>query len=103
MACVLADFSLTTAYTILALGCWSGARVGVIISVHTTILRQATSILKVSYTETGASQLIVDGKIKLKSGPQIEKFTEHAIQFDDGSELEVDVVVFATGCACCSL
>jgi cation diffusion facilitator CzcD-associated flavoprotein CzcO len=49
------------------------------------------------YFETGASQLIVDGKIKLKSGPQIEKFTEHAIQFDDGSELEADVVVFATG------
>jgi hypothetical protein len=42
----------------------------------------------VPYTETGASQLIVEGKIKLKSGPQIEKFTEHTIQSDDGSELE---------------
>jgi NAD(P)H-nitrite reductase large subunit len=41
----------------------------------------------------------VDGKIKLKSGPQIERFAEHAIRFDDGSELEADVVVFATGCA----
>jgi hypothetical protein len=49
-------------------------------------------------TDTGGSQLIADGKIKLKSGPQIERFTEHAILFDDGSELQADVVVFATGC-----
>jgi hypothetical protein len=48
-------------------------------------------------TDTGGSQLIADGKIKLKSGPQIERFTEHAIVFDDGSELPADVVVFATG------
>ena len=51
------------------------------------------------YTDTGGSQLIADGKIKLKSGPQIQRFTEHAILFDDGSELQADVVVFATGCA----
>jgi len=49
------------------------------------------------YLDTGGSQLIADGKIKLKSGPQIERFTEHAILFDDGSELQADVVVFATG------
>ena len=39
----------------------------------------------------------MDGKIKLKSGPQIEKFTEGGIKFDDGTELEADVVIFATG------
>jgi NAD(P)H-nitrite reductase large subunit len=53
----------------------------------------------VSCIDTGTSQLIADGKIKLKSGPQIERFTDDAIRFDDGSELEADVVVFATGCA----
>jgi hypothetical protein len=56
--------------------------------------------LTVPYIETGASRLIVEGKIKLKSGPQIEKFTEHTIQFDDGSELEADVIIFATGWVC---
>jgi NADH dehydrogenase FAD-containing subunit len=61
-------------------------------------LLQATFLI-VPCTETGASQLIIDGKIKLKSGPKIKNFTEHTIQFDDGSELEADVVVFATGCA----
>ncbi|KAF8893478.1 hypothetical protein BD779DRAFT_1759690 [Infundibulicybe gibba] len=47
--------------------------------------------------DTGASGLIADGKIKLKSKSQIESFTENGIKFDDGSELQVDVVVFATG------
>ncbi|KAL1746643.1 hypothetical protein HDZ31DRAFT_81031 [Schizophyllum fasciatum] len=49
------------------------------------------------YLDVGASQLIIDGKIKLKSGPQIESFTPTGLKFDDGSELPADVVVFATG------
>lgn len=49
------------------------------------------------YLDTGASQLIADGKIKLKSGPKIERLTEHTIVFDDGTELQADVIVFATG------
>lgn len=47
--------------------------------------------------DVGASQLIIDGKIKLKSGPQIERFTKTGLKFDDGSELAADVVLFATG------
>ncbi|KAG6839710.1 hypothetical protein C0991_012404 [Blastosporella zonata] len=49
------------------------------------------------YLDTGASQLIADGKIKLKNGSLIEKFTETGLKFEDGSELSADVVVFATG------
>ncbi|KAG6810447.1 hypothetical protein H0H92_011820 [Tricholoma furcatifolium] len=49
------------------------------------------------YLDTGASQLIADGKIKLKNGTLIERFTETGIKFEDGSELPADVVVFATG------
>jgi Flavin-binding monooxygenase-like len=60
----------------------------------------------VAYTfallDTGGSQLIVDGKIKIKSGPQIKTFTERGIEFDDGSMLEADVIVFATGYDKCS-
>lgn len=48
-------------------------------------------------TDTGGSQLIADGKIKLKATGEISSFTEKGIKFDDGSELEADVVVFATG------
>ncbi len=49
------------------------------------------------YIDVGASELVADGKIKLKSGAQITGLTENAVQFDDGSELEADLVVYATG------
>ncbi|KAF8069230.1 hypothetical protein FPV67DRAFT_1669244 [Lyophyllum atratum] len=49
------------------------------------------------YLDTGASKLIADGKIKLKNGSPIARFNEKGIVFEDGSELEADVVVFATG------
>ena len=41
--------------------------------------------------------MISEGKIKLKNDSQISHFTERNIVFDNGSELEADVVVFATG------
>jgi len=49
------------------------------------------------YLDVGGSQLIIDGKIKLKSDSQIERFTETGIKFENGTELPTDVVVFATG------
>ncbi|KAJ7168902.1 hypothetical protein C8R46DRAFT_1163015 [Mycena filopes] len=49
------------------------------------------------YLDVGASQMIIDGKIKLKNGSLITEFTETGLRFEDGSELAADVVVFATG------
>ena len=49
------------------------------------------------YLNVGASELIVEGRIKLKSGQKIDKFTPTGIQFEDGSHLDTDVVIFATG------
>ncbi|KAJ6502848.1 hypothetical protein C8R47DRAFT_1007901 [Mycena vitilis] len=49
------------------------------------------------YIDVGTSQLIIDGKIKLKNDAQIAEFTERGLRFQDGSELGADVVVFATG------
>ncbi|KAF8629326.1 hypothetical protein AX15_003509 [Amanita polypyramis BW_CC] len=49
------------------------------------------------YLDVGASQLIADGKIKLKNDSLIKEFTETGILFENGSELPADVVVFATG------
>ena len=49
------------------------------------------------FSDMGACQMIIDGKIKLKSGSGVECFTEKGLKFDDGSELEADVVLFATG------
>jgi len=49
------------------------------------------------YLDVGASQLIIDGKIKLKNDSLIERFTNTGIMFQDGSKLLADVVIFATG------
>jgi cation diffusion facilitator CzcD-associated flavoprotein CzcO len=49
------------------------------------------------YIDVGASQLIVDGKIKIKQGQEIAEILPHGIRFADGSELAADEIVFATG------
>ena len=48
------------------------------------------------YIDVGASQLIIDGKIKLAHG-QVTEVTETGVKLDDGTELPADVIVFATG------
>ncbi len=49
------------------------------------------------YIDVGASELIADGRIKLKSGVEIERLTEESVVLNDGSELKADLVVYATG------
>jgi NADH dehydrogenase FAD-containing subunit len=41
--------------------------------------------------------LIIDEKIKLKNDAQIARFAPKGLEFDDGSTLNADAVVFATG------
>ena len=49
------------------------------------------------YIDVGASELVADGKIKLKSGVMVEAIKAHSVVFSDGSELEADLIVYATG------
>lgn len=49
------------------------------------------------YIDVGASQLIVDGKIKVKQGQEIVLVTSTGLTFADGTSLEADEIVFATG------
>lgn len=49
------------------------------------------------YIDVGASKLIAEGKIKIKQGQEIAEVTEHGLKFADGSELEADEIIFATG------
>jgi putative flavoprotein involved in K+ transport len=51
------------------------------------------------YIDVGASELVAEGKIKLKSGVGIAEIREHSVVFDDGSELPADLIVYATGYA----
>lgn len=48
------------------------------------------------YIDIGASQLIIDGKIKLASG-QIDEITENSVRLANGTELPADLIVYATG------
>ncbi|EPS95850.1 FAD/NAD-binding domain-containing protein [Fomitopsis schrenkii] len=49
------------------------------------------------YLDVGACQKIIDGKIKVKNDSLIERFTKTGIKFRNGSELEADVILYATG------
>jgi putative flavoprotein involved in K+ transport len=48
------------------------------------------------YIDVGASQLIIDGKIKLAHG-QVKEITETGVMLEDGTHLPADVIVYATG------
>jgi putative flavoprotein involved in K+ transport len=48
------------------------------------------------YIDVGASQLIIDRKVKLKRG-QVRALDETGVILDDGTHLEADLVVYATG------
>lgn len=49
------------------------------------------------YIDVGASELIINGDIGVRSGVSIERLTPKGIQFDDGSELAADVIISCTG------
>lgn len=49
------------------------------------------------YIDVGAADLIADGKIKVKQGVGITRFTKDGLEFQDGSSLPADIVVLATG------
>lgn len=49
------------------------------------------------YIDVGASALIADGSIRLRSPVTVASIGEHSITLDDGSELPADLIVYATG------
>ncbi|MCE7980918.1 MAG: NAD(P)/FAD-dependent oxidoreductase [Caldilinea sp. CFX5] len=49
------------------------------------------------YIDIGASELIISGAIKLRSGVSIERIQERSVILTDGSELPADLIVYATG------
>ena len=48
------------------------------------------------YIDVGASQLIIDGEIKLKAG-QVVEVDETGVVLDGGEHLDADLIVYATG------
>ncbi|GLY40252.1 FAD-dependent oxidoreductase [Amycolatopsis sp. NBRC 101858] len=48
------------------------------------------------YIDVGAADLVADGDVKLAHG-QVVELTENSVKLEDGTELEADLVVYATG------
>ena len=49
------------------------------------------------YIDVGASELVANGSIKLKSGVNIERINPKSVTLTDGTELPADLIVYATG------
>ena len=49
------------------------------------------------YIDVGASELVANGSIQLRSGVNIERINPHSVTLSDGSELPADLLVYATG------
>ena len=49
------------------------------------------------YIDVGASELVANGSIKLKSRVNIERINPKSVTLSDGSELPADLLVYATG------
>ena len=49
------------------------------------------------YIDVGASELVANGSIKLKSHNNIERINPKSVTLTDGTELPADVLVYATG------
>ena len=49
------------------------------------------------YVDVGATQLIVDGKVKVISGTQPVAYTKTGLRLANGDEVEADLIVLATG------
>ncbi|MBL8443468.1 MAG: NAD(P)/FAD-dependent oxidoreductase [Zoogloeaceae bacterium] len=49
------------------------------------------------YIDVGASELVANGSIKLKSGVNIKEIKPHSVVLSDGTELPADLIVYATG------
>lgn len=49
------------------------------------------------YIDVGASELVADGSVKLKSGVNIDHINPESVTLSDGTELPTDLIVYATG------
>jgi len=49
------------------------------------------------YINVGCSELIIEGKIKIKQGVEIARLEGNTVSFTDGTSMDVDVLVVATG------
>jgi putative flavoprotein involved in K+ transport len=61
--------------------------------IHSVYLRRGGGY----YIDTGASQMVIDGRIKLQSKTEIDHLGARSVTLKNGSEIPADLVVCATG------
>ncbi|MEM7271162.1 MAG: NAD(P)/FAD-dependent oxidoreductase [Pseudomonadota bacterium] len=49
------------------------------------------------YIDVGGSQMVVDGRIKVRSGYGLERISANSVTLTNGDELQADAIVYATG------
>jgi putative flavoprotein involved in K+ transport len=49
------------------------------------------------YLDVGASELIAAGQVKVRSGVELQDIKSRSVVLTDGTELEADVIIYATG------
>ena len=49
------------------------------------------------YIDVGASELVINGSVKLKSGVNIKRIKENSVMLTDGTELPANLIVYASG------
>ncbi len=49
------------------------------------------------YIDVGASEMVIDGRIKVRSGHGVERLVKTGVRLASGEELPADIVVYATG------
>ena len=49
----------------------------------------------VEVIDVGCAALIIEGKVKIKQGVEIDHLKKDSVVFTDGSELEADAIIFA--------
>jgi putative flavoprotein involved in K+ transport len=49
------------------------------------------------YIDVGASELIIDGHVAVRSGVSVVAIRERSLVLCDGAELPADLIVYATG------
>jgi putative flavoprotein involved in K+ transport len=61
--------------------------------IHAAYLRRGAGY----YIDVGASQMVIDGRIRLQSPAEIERIAEQTVRLTNGTVLPADLIVYATG------
>jgi len=49
------------------------------------------------YINVGAAEAIIDGRVRMRPGVEVERFTPTGVVYTDGTSEDADTVIFATG------